>query len=59
LLRIKKSSPLIMLDSVSYLSTETPIEYYHALHRSNRLRFEVNLFHILKQDNNGSENNKT
>jgi DNA-binding GntR family transcriptional regulator len=49
LLNVKKSSPLIMLDSVSYLNNGAPVEYYHALHRSDRLRFEVNLFHILKQ----------
>ncbi|MBZ0303622.1 MAG: GntR family transcriptional regulator [Anaerolineae bacterium] len=49
LLKVKKSFPLIMLDSVSYLKTGTPIEYYHALHRSDRLRFEVDLFHALKQ----------
>jgi GntR family transcriptional regulator len=49
LLKVKKSFPLIMLDSVSYLDAGTPIEYYHALHRSDRLRFEVNLFHVLKQ----------
>ena len=49
LLNVKKSFPLIMLDSVSYLNTGTPIEYYHALHRSDRLRFEVDLFHALRQ----------
>lgn len=58
LLKIKKSSPLTMLDSVSYLDAGTPIEYYHALHRSDRLRFEVDLFHVLKQDNPDSENMK-
>jgi GntR family transcriptional regulator len=58
LLRIKKSVPLIMLDSVSYLSSGTPIEYYHALHRSDRLRFEVDLFYVLKQDD-GSQNKKS
>ena len=52
LLKVKKSFPLIMLDSVSYLNTGTPIEYYHALHRSDRLRFEVDLFHALRQDQN-------
>lgn len=49
LLKIKRSVPLIILDSVSYLSDGVPIEYYHALHRSDRLRFEVDLFHVLKQ----------
>lgn len=59
LLKIKKSSPLIMLDSVSYLDNGTPIEYYHALHRSDRLRFEVNLFHVLKQDGVASDDKPT
>ncbi len=43
LLQIQKGAPLIMLDSVSYLEDDSPIEYYHALHRGDRSRFEVNL----------------
>jgi GntR family transcriptional regulator len=43
LLQAQKGAPLIMLDSVSYLADETPIEYYHALHRGDRSRFEVEL----------------
>jgi hypothetical protein len=27
-----------------------PVEYYRALHRSDRLRFEVELIHVLKGD---------
>jgi len=46
LLQVKKGAPLIMLDSVSYLSDGTPIEYYHALHRGDRTRFEVELLRI-------------
>lgn len=49
LLRIEKGVPLIMLDSVSYLSDGTPIEYYHALHRGDRSRFEVELVRIREQ----------
>ena len=43
LLQVSKGAPLIMLDSVSYLADGTPIEYYHALHRGDRSRFEVEL----------------
>jgi GntR family transcriptional regulator len=34
------------LDSVSYLEDDTPIEYYHAVHRGDRSRFEVELVRI-------------
>ena len=47
-----------MLDSVSYLKDGTPIEYYHALHRSDRLRFEVDLFYAIKHNNIDLENIK-
>jgi len=46
LLEIEKGSPLMMLDSVSYLDDGTPIEYYHALHRGDRARFEVELVRL-------------
>jgi GntR family transcriptional regulator len=39
----EKGAPLILLDSISYLGDGTPIEYYHALHRGDRTRFEVEL----------------
>jgi GntR family transcriptional regulator len=43
LLHVKKGAPLLLLDSVSYMADGTPIEYYHALHRGDRSRFEVEL----------------
>lgn len=43
LLGVKKGAPLVLLDSVSYLADGSPIEYYHALHRGDRARFEVNV----------------
>ena len=43
LLRVEPGAPLILLDSVSYLEGDTPIEYYKALHRGDRSRFEVEL----------------
>lgn len=46
LLQVKKGAPLIQLDSVSYLADDTPIEYYHALHRGDRSRFEVELIRV-------------
>lgn len=49
LLQVRKGAPLILLDSVSYLSDGTPIEYYHALHRGDRSRFEVELVRIREQ----------
>jgi GntR family transcriptional regulator len=46
LLNIKKGAPLLMLDSISYSDSGQPIEYYHALHRGDRSRFEVDLVRI-------------
>jgi len=43
LLEIDERDPLIMLDSVSYSETGQVIEYYHAVHRGDRSRFEVEL----------------
>ncbi len=46
LLKIKVGAPLLMLDSVSYLPDGTPIEYFHALHRGDRSRFETELVRV-------------
>ncbi len=46
LLDIATGSPLILLDSVSYLRDGTALEYYRAVHRSDRARFEVNLIRV-------------
>ncbi len=43
LLDIEKGAPLILLDSISYLKDGTPLEYYHAVHRGDRTKFEVEL----------------
>src|SRR3989304_6029567 len=45
-LEVPKGAPLIMLESVSYLADGTPIEYYLALHRGDRSRFEVELIRM-------------
>lgn len=50
LLGIDIGVPLILSNSVSYLEDCTPIEYYHALHRGDRSRFEVELVRIREQD---------
>lgn len=46
LLEIETGSALLMLDSVSYLHDGTPIEYFHALHRGDRARFETELVRV-------------
>ena len=43
ILGIERGAPLLMLDSISYSEDGIPIEYYHALHRGDRSRFEVEL----------------
>ncbi len=50
LLHIERGSPLLMLDSVTYGEADLPIEYYHALHRGDRSRFEVELVRLSDQD---------
>ncbi len=49
LLQVSKGAPLILLHSVSFLADGTPIEYYHALHRGDRSRFEVELIRYRDQ----------
>lgn len=46
LLGIEEGSPLVLLDSVSYLEDGRPIEYFHAVHRGDRSRFEVELVRV-------------
>lgn len=46
LLQVEAGSPLMRLDSVSYLEDGTPLEYYHALHRGDRSRFEAELIRV-------------
>jgi GntR family transcriptional regulator len=43
LLNVERGAPLVMLDSISYLENGRPVEYYHAVHRGDRSRFEVEL----------------
>jgi len=46
LLKIEVGSPLLELDSTSYLKDGRPLEYFHALHRGDRTKFEVELFRM-------------
>lgn len=56
LLDIEKSAPLLMLDSISFTEDGQPVEYYHALHRGDRSRFEVEL---LRQHDSDTKNIET
>ena len=53
LLQIEEGDPLILLNSVTYLEDGTPMEYYHAVHRGDRSRFEVNLVRYREMDLSG------
>lgn len=46
LLQVDVGSPLLLLNSVSYLEDGTPMEYFHALHRGDRSRFETELVRV-------------
>jgi GntR family transcriptional regulator len=46
MLNVEKGSPLMLLNSISYLADGTPIEYFHAVHRGDRSRFEVELIRV-------------
>lgn len=49
LLQVNECDPLLLLNSVTYLRDGTPLEYFHAVHRGDRSRFEVELVRF--QDN--------
>ncbi len=55
LLGIDRGAPLLMLDSVSFSEDGRPIEYYHALHRGDRSRFEVELVRLREPGSRTSE----
>jgi len=46
MLQVNLGAPLILLNSVSYLADGTPLEYFHALHRGDRSRFETELIRV-------------
>ena len=45
-LNIEAGSPLIELESTSYLKNGSTLEYFHALHRGDRTKFEVDLVRL-------------
>lgn len=49
LLRVERGAPLMLLDSVSRTDDDIPIEYFHALHRGDRSRFEADLLRTRNQ----------
>ncbi len=52
ILGIERGAPLLLLDSVSYSQDGQPVEYYHALHRGDRSRFEVELVRLNDKEGN-------
>ncbi len=46
LLDILPSDPVIRLESVSYLESGAPIEYFHAYQRGDRTKFEIDLIRV-------------
>lgn len=46
LLQVAVGTPLMQLDSVGYLEDGTAVETFHALHRGDRARFEVELMRM-------------
>ncbi|MQY75866.1 MAG: UTRA domain-containing protein [Clostridia bacterium] len=46
LLGVKVGTPLMLLNSISYLEDGRPIEYFQALHRGDRSRFVVALIRV-------------
>jgi len=43
MLKVPKGSPLVYLESVSYLEDDTPIEYFEAWHRGDKCKFAIEL----------------
>jgi len=48
-LEVNVGAPLMLLNSVSYLADGRPVEYFHALHRGDRSKFEVALVRVRNQ----------
>lgn len=48
LLQVPVGAPLMLLNSICALEDGTPIEYYHALHRGDRSRFDAELLRVIQ-----------
>ena len=64
LLQIDIGAPLLLLNSISFLADGRPIEYFHALHRGDRSRFETELVRVshpgeLAEKLHNAKNHKT
>jgi GntR family transcriptional regulator len=55
LLETERGAPLVLLDSVCFTESGQPVEYYHALHRGDRSRFEVELFRLRESETTNVE----
>lgn len=54
LLNVKKGAPLLYIESIGYLDDGTPLEYYNALHRGDRIRFVTELKRLKSFDKIGN-----
>lgn len=54
LLNVNKNSPLLYIESIGYLDNGTPLEYYIALHRGDRIRLVTELKRVKHFDNIGN-----
>jgi GntR family transcriptional regulator len=54
LLKVKKGAPLLYIESISYLKDGTPLEYYNALHRGDRIRLVTELKRLKSFDEIGN-----
>jgi GntR family transcriptional regulator len=54
LLKVKKGVPLLYIESIGYLKDGTPLEYYNALHRGDRIRLVTELKRLKSFDEIGS-----
>jgi GntR family transcriptional regulator len=55
LLQVERGAPLIQLESISFLENGAPVEYYQALHRGDRSRFEIELVRTRQRDSSLAE----
>jgi GntR family transcriptional regulator len=55
LLKVRVGAPLMLINSVSYLADGRPIEYFHALHRGDRSKFEVALIRVRNHSSSAKE----
>lgn len=54
LLKVNKGAPLLFIESIGYLDNGTPLEYYIALHRGDRIRMVTELKRVKHFDSIGS-----